>query len=155
MIRLIASALHGAFNAIPVWRLSVKALYVLSTLFSALVGLTFAALTQVGHAAHSGATEAQSASASSSLPVASAPTIAEAESIARGSALKLYAEDTNGNPFRMVLVQGIGWKYAAGWNSPERAGESLLRKVTFRSWTRKPVQPAASAFTLTNKNAIR
>jgi len=76
-------------------------------------------------------------------PVASATTTAEPERVGRESPLTLYAEDPRGNAFRLILVQGTGWKYATGWDPADREGESLFRKTTFGSRTRAPAASVA------------
>ena len=53
----------------------------------------------------------------------------------------LFVEDPHGNAFRLVHVDGAGWKYAAGWPaSAER--RSMFRKVAFES--KSEPQPKAA-----------
>jgi hypothetical protein len=92
------------------------------TLLAALTGLAFAAITQVSYAAY----ETQAAGL-------------EPRHDGRGSPLTLYMEDPSGNAFRLVRIEGSGWKYAEGWKSPNRAGNSLFRKMAFWSTTPAPV----------------
>ena len=109
-------------------------------LSAALTGLALAAITQVSYAARDVASETQIADLTEASQLAPAPAIAEPRHAGRGSPLTLYMEDTSGNAFRLVHVQGTGWKYAEGWKSPDSAAASLFRKVVFRSTT--PAQPA-------------
>jgi hypothetical protein len=44
-----------------------------------------------------------------------------------------YVDDPKGNAFRLVHVDGTGWKYVAGWQTSDGRVTSLLRKVTFRA----------------------
>ena len=57
----------------------------------------------------------------------------------------LYLEDPSGNPFRLVQVEGAGWKYAEGWKSPDRAGGWLFRKTAASSTTQAPIAKAPVA----------
>ena len=52
-----------------------------------------------------------------------------------GSPLTLYIKDSAGNPLRLVHAPGVGWKYAAGWESAEPAGDSMLVKTAFSPTT--------------------
>jgi hypothetical protein len=61
---------------------------------------------------------------------------------AGGSPLTLYVEDPSGNAFRLVHVQGEGWKYAEGWKSPDHARYSLFRKTALGSTTAEPAAKA-------------
>jgi hypothetical protein len=107
------------------------------TLFAALTGLTLAAITQVSYAARDVASETQIAQ------FTPATAIAEPRSDRRGSPLTLYIEDASGNPFRLVHVQGTGWKYAEGWKSLDGPGNWLFRKTAFGSTT--PARAANAA----------
>ena len=98
-------------------------------LSAALTGLALAAITQVSYAAGDVANQTQIADLTEAPQLTPALAIAEPRRSGRGSPLTLYVEDTNGNAFRLVHVQGTGWKYAEGWKSPESAAPSLLRKV--------------------------
>jgi hypothetical protein len=62
----------------------------------------------------------------------------------RASPPTLYMEDASGNPFRLVQVEGAGWKYAEGWKSPDRASGWLFRK-TASSSAQAPIAKAAVA----------
>ncbi len=61
--------------------------------------------------------------------------IAEPRSVRRGSPLTLYIEDASGNAFRLVHVQGTGWKYAEGHKSVDRSDRSLFHQIAFGSKT--------------------
>ena len=111
-------------------------------LSAALTGLALAAITQVSYAAGDVASQTQIADLKEAPQLAPAPTIAEPRRSGRGSPLTLYMEDTNGNAFRLVHVQGTGWKYAEGWKSPDSAAASLFRKVAFQSTTPAPAKGA-------------
>ncbi len=89
------------------------------TLVAALVAAAFAATVQSG-AATAGESDA------------SAP---------RASATTLFVEDPDGNAFRLVHVDGAGWKYAAGWPAAD-SPRSMLRKVAFGS--KSEPQPKAA-----------
>jgi hypothetical protein len=112
-------------------------------LSAALTGLALAAIIQVSYAAGDVASQTQIADLTEAPQLAPAPAIAELRRTGRGSPLTLYMEDTNGNAFRLVHVQGTGWKYAEGWKSPDSAAASLFRKVVFRSTP--PARPAREA----------
>jgi len=114
----------------------------LRALFAALTGLAFAAITQVSYASRDVASETQIDGVMEASQVAPAPAIAERRPAGRGSPLTLYMQDSTGNPFRLVHVQGTGWRYASGWKSPDKAPASLLRKVAF--WSTPPSRPAVS-----------
>ena len=112
-------------------------------LSAALSGLALAAITQVSYAAGDVASQTQIADLTEAPQLAPTPAIAEPRRTGRGSPLTLYVEDTNGNAFRLVHVQGTGWKYAEGWKSPDSAAPSLFRKVVFRPTP--PARPAKEA----------
>jgi len=61
--------------------------------------------------------------------------IAEPRSVRHGSPLTLYIEDASGNAFRLVHVQGTGWKYAEVSKSVHRSDGSLFRQIAFGSKT--------------------
>jgi hypothetical protein len=105
------------------------------TLLAALTGLAFAAITQVSYAAY----ETQAAGLTETGQSTPANAIEEPRRAGRGSPLTLYMEDPSGNAFRLVRIEGSGWKYAEGWKSPNRAGNSLFRKMAFGSTTPAPV----------------
>jgi hypothetical protein len=104
-------------------------------LSTALTGLALAAITQVSYASHDVASETQIAGLTEKSQLALAPAIADPRRAERGSPLTLYMEDSGGNAFRLVHVQGTGWRYAEGWKSPNSADASLPRKVGFQSTT--------------------
>jgi hypothetical protein len=112
-------------------------------LSAALTGLALAAITQVSYAAGDVASQTQIADLKEAPQLAPAPAIAEPRRSGRGSPLTLYMEDTNGNAFRLVHVQGTGWRYAEGWKSPNSADASLPHKVALKSTTSAP--PAKGA----------
>jgi hypothetical protein len=109
------------------------------TLSAALAGLAFAAITQVSDAAY----EAQVAGLTETGQSTSANAIQEPRHAGSGSPLTLYMEDPNGNAFRLVRIDGSGWKYVEGWKSPERTTNSLFRKMAFWSTTPAPVAKEA------------
>ena len=121
----------------------MKTLNMRRALSAALTGLALAAITQVGYATDYVASETQIAALTEAPQLAPAPAIAEPRRSGRGSPLTLYLEDTNGNAFRLTHVQGTGWKYAAGWKSPDSAAASMFRKVVF--WSTPPARPAKEA----------
>ena len=112
-------------------------------LTAALTGLAFATITQVSYAARDVASESRVAGLPATMQYAPTTAITEPEPRHAGSPLTLYVEDPTGNAFRLVHVQGAGWKYAKGWKSPDRAAESLFRKVAFWSTTPAPAAKAA------------
>ena len=95
-------------------------------LSAALTGLALAAITQVSYAASDVASPTQIADLTEASQLAPAPAVAEPRRTGRGSPLTLYMEDTNGNAFRLIHVQGTGWKRAEGWKSPDGAAASLF-----------------------------
>jgi hypothetical protein len=105
------------------------------TLSAALTGLALAAITQVSYAAY----ETQVAGSTETGQSTPANAIEEPRRAGRASPLTLYMEDPSGNAFRLVRVEGSGWKYAEGWKSPDRASNSLFRKMAFWSTTPAPV----------------
>jgi hypothetical protein len=112
-------------------------------LSAALTGLAVAAITQVSYAAGDVASQTQIVDLREAPQPALAPAIAEPRRSGPGSPLTLYMEDINGNAFRLIHVQGTGWKYAEGWKSPDSAAASLFRKVESRSTP--PARPAKEA----------
>ena len=112
-------------------------------LSAALTGLALAAITQVSYAAGDVANETQIASLTEGSQLALAPAIADPRRAERGSPLTLYMEDSDGNAFRLVHVQGTGWRYAEAWKSPNSADASLPHKVALKSKTSAP--PAKGA----------
>jgi len=120
----------------------MKTLDMRRALCAALTSLALAAITQVSYAAGDVASPTQIAVLTAPQP-APAAAIAEPRRSGRGSPLTLYMEDTNGNAFRLIHVQGTGWKYAEGWKSPDSAAASLFRKVESRSTP--PARPAKEA----------
>ena len=112
------------------------------TLSAVLTGLALAAMTQVSCAAPNVANEYQVAGVTATEQFTPAATIAEPRGTGRGSPLTLYMEDASGNAFRLVHVQGTGWKYAEGWKSPDR-GAWLFRTTAFWSKTPAPATKAA------------
>jgi Flp pilus assembly protein TadG len=124
---------------------SVKTFNMRRMLSVALTGIALAAVTQVSYAASDVdvANQAQTAGLTKTAPLTPATTITESRRAGRGSPLTLYMKDASGNAFRLVHVQGMGWKYAEGWKSPDRAADSLFRKVAFWSTTPAPAPKAA------------
>jgi hypothetical protein len=113
-------------------------------LSTVLTGLALAAITQVSYAAGDVASETQIAGLTAGSQLALAPAIAEPRRTGRGSPLTLYMEDSGGNAFRLVHLQGTGWRYAEGWQSPHSADASLPHKVGFQSTTSAPPAKDAS-----------
>jgi len=107
-------------------------------LSAALTGLALAAITQVSYAAGEVASQAQIADLAEGSQLALAPAFADPRRAERGSPLTLYMEDSDGNAFRLVHVQGTGWRYAEGWKSPNSADASLSQKVALKSTTSAP-----------------
>ena len=112
-------------------------------LLAALTGLALAAITPNSYAARDVTSETQVTDPAEASQVAPAPTMAEPRHAGRGAPLTLYMEDTSGNAFRLVHVQGTGWRYAAGWKSPNSTSAWLLRKVAF--WSTPSARPAKGA----------
>jgi hypothetical protein len=100
-------------------------------MFAALTGLAVAAVTQVSYAAGDVASEPQLAEPRGTEQSSRAKAIAEPRGVRRGSPLTLYVEGPSGNAFRLVHVQGTGWKYAEG----DRQSNGLFRKIAFGSTT--------------------
>ena len=124
----------------------MKTLNMRRALSAALTGLALAAITQVSYAAGDVGSQTQIAGPTEASQLALAPAIAEPRQFGRGSPLTLYMEDTNGNAFRLIHVQGTGWKYAEGWEVPDSAAASLSRKATFRSTpSARPAKEAVPA----------
>jgi len=111
------------------------------TLLAALTGLAFAAITQVSYAAY----ETQVAGLTETGHSTPANAIEEPRRAGSGSPLTLYMEDPSGNAFRLVRIEGSGWKYAEGWKSPNRAGNSLFSKMAF--WPKTPAPVAKETVT--------
>ena len=109
------------------------------TVFAALTGLALAAVTQVSCAARDVASETQLADPRGTEQSSRATAIPEPRGVRRGSPLTLYIEGTNGNAFRLVHVQGTGWRYAEG----DRQSNGLFHKIAFGSTTRPRAANAA------------
>jgi len=114
-------------------------------LSAALTGLALAAISPISYATRDVASETQITGPAEASQVAPAPAIAEPRHTGRGAPITLYMEDSSGNSFRLIHVQGTGWRYAAGWNSPNSASAWLLRKVA--SWSTTSVRPATGGAT--------
>jgi hypothetical protein len=117
----------------------MKRLNMRRALPSVLTGLALAAITQVSYGARDVASETQTAGLTETVQFTPATPIAEPRRAGRGSPLTLYLEDASGNAFRLVHVQGAGWKRAEGWKSPDRAGDSLFHKMF---WSKTTAQAA-------------
>jgi len=113
------------------------------TLSAVLTGLALTAIAQVSYAAHDVASETQIAALTGTVQFTPATAIAEPRRAGRESPLTLYVEDPNGNAFRLVHVEGRGWKYVEGWKSPDRASNSPFRKTGVWSTTRAPAAKEA------------
>ena len=120
----------------------MKTLNMRRALCAALTGLALAAVTQIGYAARDVVSETEIAGPTEASQLAPVPVFAEPRRAGRGSPVTLYIEDSSGSAFRLVHVQGTGWKYAEGWKSSESATASFFRKVTFRSTTPVPAKAA-------------
>jgi len=123
-------------------RISVKTSNVRRTLSAALAGLALVAIAQVSYAADV-ASETSIAGLMGTGQSTLATASAEPRRAGRGSPFTLYAEDPNGNAFRLVRVEGGAWKYAEGWRPPARAGNWLFRKTGFGSTIPAPVATEA------------
>jgi len=108
----------------------------------ALTGLALAAITTVSYAVPDIASEPR-IERNEAAPLATAPARAEPSYAGRGSPLTLHVEDSSGNSFQLMRVEGAGWKYAEERKSPGSAAASLFRKVAFRSTT--PARPPKEA----------
>jgi hypothetical protein len=107
-------------------------------LSAAVTGLALAAITQVSYAARDVASETQVAPSAENVQVTPSNTIDEPRRAGRGSPLTLYVEDSSGNAFRLIHIEGTGWKYAEGWKTSDHGGKSLFRKMAFWSTTATP-----------------
>ena len=107
-------------------------------LSAALTGLALAAITQVSYAASDVASETRVAPPAESVQFIAANTSEEPRRTGGGSPLTLHVEDPSGNAFRLIHIEGIGWKYAEGWKTSDHAGKSLFRKMAFWSTTATP-----------------
>jgi hypothetical protein len=121
----------------------MKTLNMRRALCAALTGLALAAITQVSYAADV-ASQTQIADLAEGSEPALAPAFADPRRAGRGSPLTLYMEDLDGNAFRLVHVQGAGWRYAEGWKSPNNAEASLPHKVALKSTTSAPAAKGAT-----------
>ena len=117
----------------------MKTLHIRRALSAALAGLALAVVTPVSYAVPDVASEPR-LDLRDGVQLATAPALAEPSRAGRGSPLTLYVEDSSGNTFRLIHVQGTGWKYAEGRKSSGGAAASLFRKVVFRSTP--PARPA-------------
>jgi len=104
-------------------------------LSAALIGLALAVMTQIGYAAN----EIRVAALTDAGQTTPANASAQSSRAERGSPLTLYVEDPSGNAFRLVRIEGSGWKYADGWKSSDRASDSPFRKMAFGSTASAPV----------------
>ena len=120
----------------------MKTLNMRRALSAALTGLALAAVTQISYAAHDVVSETEIGGVAEASQLAPVPAIAEPRRAGRGSPVTLYLEDSSGGAFRLVHVEGTGWRYAEGWKSPDSTVASLLRKVAFRSTTPTPAKGA-------------
>jgi len=102
------------------------------SLSAVLAGLALAATAPMSHAAQDVASDNRIAGLTQAAQFAP-PSAAEPRRAGRGSPVTVYLEDASGNAFRLVHVQGIGWKYADGWKSPDNSAMSPLRKVSTSS----------------------
>jgi len=96
----------------------------------AAVGLGLAAITQVSDAALDRAGASEPTTTFGSEQVATAT---ESRRVVHGPTFTLYVEDENGNPFRLIRVEGVGWKYADGWKGSGNSGTTMFRKIFFAS----------------------
>jgi len=109
-------------------------------LAAALTGVVLAAIPEAGLARVDSTVSAVAPSSEASPAAASH----REPSTRSGAPVTLYVEDPNGNAFRLVHVDGKGWRYAI--DGPSRGGRfaSLLRKVTFRTDPEPAATSAAS-----------
>ena len=113
------------------------------TLSAALSGLALVVVGQISDAASDVKGETQMAAAGESVRSAPPNAMEEPRRDAHPSPLTLYVEDPSGNAFRLVHIEGTGWKYAEGWNPSDHAGQSLLRRMAF--WSTGPTPSAKQA----------
>jgi len=95
-------------------------------LYAALAGVALAVVAPASVAAPDVAPDAQVASLAGRTQMTPAPSAAAAP-------FTLYLEDASGNAFRLVRVEGSGWKYADGWKAPESRAKSPLQDVRYEA----------------------
>ena len=110
------------------------------TLSAVLSGLALVVIGEISDAAPDTKSETQMAATGESVRSTSPNAIEERRRAGRASPLSLYVEDPNGNVFRLVRIEGSGWKYAEGWNASDHAVQSLLRRMAF--WSAGPTPSA-------------
>ena len=113
------------------------------TLSAALSGLALVVIGQISDAAPDIKIETQMAAAGESVRSTPPNAIQEPRRAANASPLTLYVEDPSGNAFRLIHIEGTGWKYAEGWNPSDHAGQSLLRRMAF--WSTGPTASTKQA----------
>ena len=99
-------------------------------LTAVLAGLTLAASAQVSSTRIDANVSALTASTDA---LHTAPANIDRSTTGHAAPVTLYVEDPQGNAFRLVHVEGTGWKYVAGWQASDGRFTSLLRKVTRRA----------------------
>jgi len=95
-------------------------------LYAALTGVALAMVAPASVAARDVAPDTQVASLAEHGESTPAPSIASA-------LFTLYLEDASGNAFRLVRVEGSGWKYADGWRPPESRAKLPLQEVRYEA----------------------
>jgi hypothetical protein len=93
-------------------------------LCAALIGVALAMVAPSSVAVPDVAPDAQVASLAGRAETTPAPPAAAAP-------FTLYLEDTSGNAFRLVRVEGTGWMYADGWKASESRAKSPLQGVMY------------------------
>lgn len=101
-----------------------------TALTAALAGVALATSTQVS-SAPLGTNVSASTASTDAAPAT--PANIERSTTGHEAPVTLYVEDPKGNAFRLVHVDGMGWKYVTGWQTSDGRFTSLLRKVTFRA----------------------
>jgi len=100
---------------------------------AALTAVALAMVAPASVAAPDVAPDAQVASLAGRTQMTPAPSAAAAP-------FTLYLEDASGNAFRLVRVEGSGWKYADGWKASELLAKSPLQEVSYEP--SRPERPA-------------
>jgi hypothetical protein len=92
-------------------------------IYAVLTGVALAMVAPAGVAASDAASGTQVASLAGRAEMAQAPTAA--------APFTLYLEDASGNAFRLVRIEGSGWKYADGWKAVDSRATSMLQEVNY------------------------
>jgi len=95
-------------------------------LYAALLGVGLAMGAPASVAAPDVAPDMQVASLAGRAQMTPAPSTAAAP-------FTLYLEDASGIAFRLVRVEGSGWRYEDGWKAQESHAKSPLQEVRYES----------------------